>query len=55
METRDLDYVLAVEREGGIGRAADALGIAQPSLTKATAPPIAPTPCRACVRAWVFI
>lgn len=35
METRDLDYLLAVEREGSIGRAADALGITQPSLTKA--------------------
>jgi DNA-binding transcriptional LysR family regulator len=35
METRDLDYVLAVGTHGGIGRAADALGMTQPALTKA--------------------
>lgn len=35
METRDVEYILAVERCGGIGRAADQLGISQPALTKA--------------------
>lgn len=35
METRDLDYLLSVEKYGGIGKAADALGISQPALTKA--------------------
>ncbi|WP_354682503.1 LysR family transcriptional regulator [Cupriavidus necator] len=35
METRDLEYILAVAAYGGIGRAADALGISQPALTKA--------------------
>jgi DNA-binding transcriptional LysR family regulator len=35
METRDLEYILAVATHGGIGRAADALGISQPALTKA--------------------
>ena len=35
METRDLDYLLAVEEHGGIGKAADALGMSQPALTKA--------------------
>ena len=35
METRDLEYILAVHAHGGIGRAADALGISQPALTKA--------------------
>lgn len=35
METRDLEYVLAVSAEGGIGRAAESLGISQPALTKA--------------------
>lgn len=35
METRDLEYVLAVQQQGGIGRAAEALGISQPALTKA--------------------
>ena len=35
METRDLDYVLAVGTHGGIGRAAEALGMTQPALTKA--------------------
>ncbi|WP_420998287.1 LysR family transcriptional regulator [Cupriavidus sp. 30B13] len=35
METRDLEYVLAVAGHGGIGRAAEALGISQPALTKA--------------------
>lgn len=35
METRDLEYLLAIGSHGGIGRAADALGISQPALTKA--------------------
>ncbi|RZT36334.1 LysR family transcriptional regulator [Cupriavidus agavae] len=35
MESRDLDYVLAVGKHGGIGRAAEALGMSQPALTKA--------------------
>jgi DNA-binding transcriptional LysR family regulator len=35
METRDLDYLLAVENHGGIGKAAEALGLSQPALTKA--------------------
>lgn len=35
METRDLDYLLAVDEHGGIGRAAEALGMSQPALTKA--------------------
>ncbi|WP_027802906.1 LysR family transcriptional regulator [Paraburkholderia dilworthii] len=35
METRDLEYLLAVEKHGGIGRAAEALGMSQPALTKA--------------------
>jgi DNA-binding transcriptional LysR family regulator len=35
METRDLEYVLAVAAHGGIGRAAESLGISQPALTKA--------------------
>ena len=35
METRDLEYVLAVEAHGGIGRAAEALDMTQPALTKA--------------------
>lgn len=35
METRDFEYVLAVNRHGGIGRAAEALGITQPALSKA--------------------
>jgi DNA-binding transcriptional LysR family regulator len=35
METRDIEYILAVAAHGGIGRAADALGISQPALTKA--------------------
>lgn len=35
METRDLEYVLAVDAHGGIGRAAESLGISQPALTKA--------------------
>jgi len=35
METRDLDYLLAVQQYGGIGRAAEELGISQPAVTKA--------------------
>jgi len=35
METRDLDYLLEVHRCGGIGKAAEALGMSQPALTKA--------------------
>jgi DNA-binding transcriptional LysR family regulator len=35
METRDIEYILAVAAKGGIGRAADAIGISQPALTKA--------------------
>lgn len=35
METRDLDYLLAVQEHGGIGKAAEALGMSQPALTKA--------------------
>ena len=35
METRDLGYVLAVEEHGGVGKAAEALGMSQPALTKA--------------------
>lgn len=35
METRDLEYVLAVGTHGGIGRAAEALGMTQPAVTKA--------------------
>ena len=35
METRDLDYLLAVEEHRGIGKAAEALGMSQPALTKA--------------------
>jgi len=35
METRDIEYLLAVDRCGGIGRAAEWLGISQPALTKA--------------------
>lgn len=35
MDTRDLDYLLAVAEEGALGRAAERLGITQPSLTKA--------------------
>lgn len=35
METRDLDYLLAVEEHGGVGKAAEALGMSQPALTKA--------------------
>ncbi|MGF6506386.1 LysR family transcriptional regulator [Paraburkholderia sp. 32] len=35
METRDLEYLLAVEKHGGIGRAAEVLGMSQPALTKA--------------------
>jgi DNA-binding transcriptional LysR family regulator len=35
LETRDLDYVLAVQEHGGIGKAAEALGMSQPALTKA--------------------
>lgn len=35
METRDLEYLLVVERCGSIGKAAEALGMSQPALTKA--------------------
>ncbi|KVT37200.1 LysR family transcriptional regulator [Burkholderia multivorans] len=35
METRDLDYLLEVHRCGSIGRAAEAIGMSQPALTKA--------------------
>lgn len=35
METRDLDYLLEVQRCSGIGKAAEALGMSQPALTKA--------------------
>ena len=35
MEARDLDYLLAVEKHGGIGKAAEVLGMSQPALTKA--------------------
>ncbi|CAG2142316.1 HTH-type transcriptional regulator CynR [Cupriavidus yeoncheonensis] len=35
METRDIEYVLAVSTHGGIGRAAEALDMSQPALTKA--------------------
>lgn len=35
LETRDLDYLLAVDEHGGIGKAAEALGMSQPALTKA--------------------
>jgi DNA-binding transcriptional LysR family regulator len=35
METRDLDYLLEVQRCGGIGKAAESLGMSQPALTKA--------------------
>lgn len=35
METRDLEYLLAIPLHGSIGRAAEALGLSQPALTKA--------------------
>ena len=35
MDTRDLEYVVAVRHSGSIGKAAEALGISQPALTKA--------------------
>jgi DNA-binding transcriptional LysR family regulator len=35
VETRDLEYVLAVHMHGGIGRAAEVLGLTQPALSKA--------------------
>ena len=35
METRDIEYLLAIEKSGGVGKAAEALGMSQPALTKA--------------------
>ncbi|MEN0108889.1 MAG: LysR substrate-binding domain-containing protein, partial [Pseudomonas sp.] len=35
METRDLEYVVCVAHKGSVGKAAEALGISQPALTKA--------------------
>jgi len=35
METRDLEYLLSIAAHGSIGRAAEALGLSQPALTKA--------------------
>ncbi|QEY62895.1 LysR family transcriptional regulator [Metapseudomonas lalkuanensis] len=35
MDTRDLEYVVGVRQAGSIGKAAEALGISQPALTKA--------------------
>ena len=35
MDTRDFEYLLAVHACGGIGRAAETIGISQPALTKA--------------------
>jgi DNA-binding transcriptional LysR family regulator len=35
MDTRDIDYLLAVDMYGGVSRAAEALGLSQPALTKA--------------------
>ncbi|OWJ91050.1 LysR family transcriptional regulator [Pseudomonas sp. A46] len=35
MDTRDLEYVVVVRQSGSIGKAAEALGISQPALTKA--------------------
>ena len=35
METRDIEYVLAVNTYGSIGRAAEVLGLSQPALSKA--------------------
>ncbi|MBO3273935.1 LysR family transcriptional regulator [Pseudomonas schmalbachii] len=35
MDTRDLEYVVCIQQQGTIGKAADALGISQPALTKA--------------------
>ncbi|MFX1677486.1 LysR family transcriptional regulator [Paraburkholderia sp. A2WS-5] len=35
METRDLEYLLAVQDHGSIGKAAEAVGVSQPALTKA--------------------
>lgn len=35
MDTRDVQYLLAIQATGGIGRAAEAIGISQPALSKA--------------------
>lgn len=35
IDAKDFEYVLAVETFGGIGRAAESLGMTQPALTKA--------------------
>jgi DNA-binding transcriptional LysR family regulator len=35
MDVRDLEYIIAVQQYGTVGKAADQLGITQPSLTKA--------------------
>lgn len=35
VDTRDLEYVLAVQHSGSIGKAAEELGLSQPALTKA--------------------
>jgi len=35
METRDLEYLLSVDTHHSIGRAAEALGLSQPAMTKA--------------------
>lgn len=35
MDVRDLEYIIAVQQCGTVGKAAEQLGITQPSLTKA--------------------